>query len=180
MLVVRSQLLVQPCLPAGVPGRQLEATATAPHCSLHGDRYCWLGVQSAECSTRAAVAPPPPAPWCVYGDRDCFLLTAACRSAACPSNRTRVCTHHRPATTPATPSRTRPSTRRPRSRATGAGSGSTRVSRKALSFCCASTVFLSKTVPFHVVPLSQASRSGSGTSASTALATRCVRQELDR
>eukprot|EP01051_Picozoa_sp_SAG22_P005958 SAG22_NODE_372_length_11551_cov_20.656741_12_plen_372_part_00 len=30
------------------------------------------------------------------------------------------------------------------------------VSSKALSFCCASTVFLSKTVPFHVVPLSQA------------------------
>eukprot|EP01051_Picozoa_sp_SAG22_P010823 SAG22_NODE_995_length_6117_cov_3.445995_3_plen_328_part_00 len=29
------------------------------------------------------------------------------------------------------------------------------VSRKALSFCCASTVFLSKTVPFRVVPLPQ-------------------------
>eukprot|EP01051_Picozoa_sp_SAG22_P015306 SAG22_NODE_1978_length_3212_cov_3.220045_8_plen_217_part_00 len=29
------------------------------------------------------------------------------------------------------------------------------VSRKALSFCCASTAFLSKAVPFHAVPLDQ-------------------------
>eukprot|EP01051_Picozoa_sp_SAG22_P029493 SAG22_NODE_10958_length_507_cov_1.634804_2_plen_86_part_01 len=32
----------------------------------------------------------------------------------------------------------------------------TQVRSKALSFCCASTVFLSKTVPFRVVPLAQA------------------------
>eukprot|EP01051_Picozoa_sp_SAG22_P001488 SAG22_NODE_59_length_23617_cov_252.868144_6_plen_157_part_00 len=30
-----------------------------------------------------------------------------------------------------------------------------KVSSKALTFCCAVTVFLSKTVPFHVVPLRQ-------------------------
>eukprot|EP01051_Picozoa_sp_SAG22_P015748 SAG22_NODE_2106_length_3005_cov_1.999656_3_plen_124_part_00 len=34
-------------------------------------------------------------------------------------------------------------------------SADTAVSSKALSFCCASTVFLSKTVPFRAVPLDQ-------------------------
>eukprot|EP01051_Picozoa_sp_SAG22_P016782 SAG22_NODE_2446_length_2562_cov_2.956963_1_plen_214_part_00 len=42
--------------------------------------------------------------------------------------------------------------------ADGAGAvvGLELASSKALSFCCASTVFLSKTAPFRVVPLSQA------------------------
>eukprot|EP01051_Picozoa_sp_SAG22_P000012 SAG22_NODE_1_length_62449_cov_158.689270_12_plen_214_part_00 len=34
------------------------------------------------------------------------------------------------------------------------------VSSKALSFCCASTVLLSKTAPFHAVPLSQVEADG--------------------
>eukprot|EP01051_Picozoa_sp_SAG22_P001769 SAG22_NODE_73_length_22318_cov_47.105315_16_plen_135_part_00 len=45
-------------------------------------------------------------------------------------------------------------------RRVGAAGFTANVSYKALSFCCTSTVFLSKTVPFHVVRLSQVGEAG--------------------